>query len=179
MIALLLLLLLPASEEVAVTARLVHCIGIRDKSCLASVLKSSPGYSSAEYLAAAAEAYLMLGRNGEAISAIDAAVKSKPGDYELLMQRGRTYQRGGDQIQAIESFLLAAKGKQSSEIFYDLGLSFFLLHEYERAGRHFTHAVQLDEKSHKAEFMLGVIDVLKEDNLAGAKMHLERALALE
>ena len=179
MTGLLFLLLLPASKEVDATQRLMHCIEIRDKSCLTSALKSPSGHGSPEYLSAAAEAYLMLGRNAEAIAAIESAVKSKPGDYDLLMQQGRTYQRCGDQVQAIQSFLLAAKGKQSSEVFYCIGLSFFLLHEHERAGKHFAHAVQLDEKNHKAEFMLGVIDILKDGNEASAKTHLERALAIE
>jgi Tfp pilus assembly protein PilF len=42
-----------------------------------------------------------------------------------------------------------------------------------------VHAVQLDDKNHKAEFMLAVIDILKNDNEAGAKTHLERALAID
>ena len=173
------LTLLLASTEADVTKRLVHCAGIRDKACLSSTLKASSGYGSPEYLSAAAEANLILGRNAEAIAALESAVKKKPGDYDLLMQQGRTYQRCGQQVQAIQSFLLAAQGKQSSEVFYGIGLSFFLLHEYERAGKHFAHAVQLDEKNHKAEFMLGVIDILKDNNEASAKTHLERALALE
>ncbi|MEO7144008.1 MAG: tetratricopeptide repeat protein [Bryobacteraceae bacterium] len=173
------LLLWPASNKADATQRLLHCIENRDASCLTSELKSSPGNASPAYFSAAAEAYLRLGRNAEAIAAIEAAVKSKPNDYDLVMQQGRTYQRCGDQINAIQSFLLAAKLKQSSEVFYELGLSFFLLHEYERAGKHFTHAVQLDDKNHKAEFMLAVIDILKDGNEAGAKTHLERALAIE
>jgi tetratricopeptide (TPR) repeat protein len=115
----------------------------------------------------------------EATAAMEAAVKARPNDYALLIQQGSTYQRCGDQLNAIQFFLLAAKVKQSSEVFYDIGLSFFLLHEYERAGKHFMHAVQLDDKNHKAEFMLAVIDILKNDNEAGAKTHLERALAID
>jgi tetratricopeptide (TPR) repeat protein len=173
------LLLSPASHAADATERLIHCIGAQDKSCLTSELKSSPKSGSPEYLSAAAEAYLLLGRNAEAIAAIDAAVKTKPGDYDLVMQQGRTNRRCGDQVHAIQSFLLAAKVKPSSEVFYEIGLSFFLLHEYERAGKHFTHSVQLDEKNHKAEFMLAVIDIYKDSNEAGAKTHLERALALQ
>src|SRR5438309_12124211 len=82
--------------------------------------------------------------------AIEAALKSKPNDYDLLIRQGHTYQLCGDQSNAIQSFLLAAKVKHSSEVFYDIGLSFFLLHEYERAGKHFAHAAKLDDKNHKA-----------------------------
>lgn len=179
MTAWLFLLLWSAANKADATQRLLHCIGNRDAACLKSELKSSPGNASPEYFSAAAEAYLLLGRNADAIAAIQAAVKSKPNDYDLVIQQGRTYQRCGDQINAIQSFLLAAKVKQSSEVFYELGLSFFLLHEYARAGKHFTHAVQLDDKNHKAEFMLAVIDIFKDENEAGAKTHLERALAIE
>lgn len=179
MISYLFLLWLPAPNDVAATERLIHCIGIRDTACLASALKSSPATASPEYHSAAAEAYLLLGRNPEAMASVAAAVKAKPNDYDLLMQQGRTYQRCDEQIQAIQSFLLAAKVKQSSDVFYELGLSFFLLHEYERAGKHFTQAVQQDEKNHKAEFMLGAIDILKDNNEAGAQTHFGRALAIE
>lgn len=176
---LLLLLLLAVSEDLDPTHRLVECIRTHDSSCLQRELKAPPKNPSPEYLAAAAEAYLLLGRNAEAIVAIDNAVKGKPGDYELLMQQGRTYQRCGSQVQAIHSFLLAARANQSSTVFYSIGLSFFLLHEYERASKHFIHAVQLDAKNDKAEFMLGVLAVLKDGDTGRAKTHFERALAVE
>jgi tetratricopeptide (TPR) repeat protein len=179
MIVFLFFLLLPPADDLGVTERLIHCIGIRDRTCLTSALDSVPNDPAPDYYSAAAEAYLLLGRNQDALAAIAAAVKGKPGDYDLLMQQGRIYQRCDDQMQAIQSFLLAAKVKQSSEVFYYLGLSFFLMHEYERAGKHFTHAVQLDDKNHKAEFMLGAVDILKDNDEAGAKAHLERALMLD
>jgi len=121
----------------------------------------------------------LLGQNAAAITAIGSALEKKPGDYHLLLQQGRTQQRCGDQLQAIQSFLVAAKAKPpSSEVFYNLGLSFFLLHEFERAGKHFRHAVELDGNNDKAEFMLAVIDIMQSSNEASAQAHLERALAL-
>ena len=173
------LFFLPAISEVEATGRLLSCLAKQDKSCLAGELKAVPRHDSAEYLSAAAEAYLLLGRNAEAVTAIESAVKLKSTDYGMIMQQGRTYQRCGDHVRAIQSFLLAAKVNQTSGVFYEIGLSFFLLHEYERAGRHFVHAIQLDEKNHKAEFMLAAMDILKDNNEAGAKSHLERALSIE
>ncbi|MEO8660812.1 MAG: tetratricopeptide repeat protein [Bryobacteraceae bacterium] len=173
MIALLLLV-------VAVPDRIHECIEKQDRQCLARELRSFNKAGSAAYLSAAAEAFLLLGRNNEAVAAIAGAVAKKPNDYDLLLQQGRTCQRTGDQVKAIESFLLAAKLQpRAAEIFYNLGLSFFLLHEYERAGKHFKHTVQLDAASDKAEFMLGVIDIMQQGNEASAKAHLERALALQ
>jgi tetratricopeptide (TPR) repeat protein len=177
MTAWLLLLLWP--DAVNAVQRLAHCLENRDKACLTKELSSPPADASPEYLSAAAEAYLLLGRNAEAITALETALKARPQDYDLLIQQGRTYRRCGEQVKAIQSFLLAAQVKQVSDVFYDIGLSFFLLHEYERAGKHFTHATGLDGKNHKAEFMLAVIDIVKDDNEAGARIHLERALAIE
>ncbi len=179
MIILLLMLFSPPPSDTDATERLIRCIGIRDRTCLSSALKSPVADASPEYYSAAAEAYLLLGRNPEAMTSIAAALKAKPKDYDLLMQQGRTYQRCDNQLQAIQSFLRAAQGKPSSDAFHSLGLSFFLLHEYDRARRHFVHAVQLDDNNHKAEFMLGAIDILKDNNEAGAKTHFERALAID
>jgi tetratricopeptide (TPR) repeat protein len=179
MSAALFLLLFAAPSDAEASQRLVECIAKGDRACLTSALKTPPKNASPEYLSAAAEAYLMLGSNAQAIASVDAAVQSKPGDYDLLMQQGRTHQRCGDQTTAIQSFLYAAKIQQSSEVFYGIGLSFFLLHEFERAGKHFQHSVELDARNHKAEFMLAVIDIYKDNNEAGARSHLEKALAIE
>src|SRR6516164_5907179 len=111
------LFLLLLSNGLNAAQRLVHCLENRDRVCLERELKSPPANASPEYLSAAAEAYLLLGRNAEAITAIEAALKAKPEDYDLLIQQGRTYQRSGDQVNAIQSFLLAAKVKQTSEVF--------------------------------------------------------------
>jgi Putative Zn-dependent protease, contains TPR repeats len=174
-----LILVLPALGMAEDAQRLMRCVEDRDRTCLTQELKSYTGNVSPEYSSVAAEAFLLLGRNADAISAIAAAVKSRPNDYDLMLQQGRIFQRCGDQLNAIQSFLLAAKIRPSSDVFYSLGLSFFLLHEYERGARHFQHAVQLDAKNHKAEFMLAVTDLFQNNNEAGAKTHLERALAIE
>jgi tetratricopeptide (TPR) repeat protein len=171
-------LLLPPTDGDS-TRRLRHCTDRRDRACVISELQSPPRHKSAEYWSAAAEAYLLLGRQEDARTAIKNAVQNKPDDYSLLIQQGRVFQRCGMQVEAIESFLLAASKNPTSEAFYWLGLSFFLAHEYERADKHFHHAIQLDDKNHKAEFMLAVIDVLKNYDVESAKAHLERALAIE
>src|ERR1041384_234711 len=128
MINLLFIWFLPAANDVDATERLIRCIEGRDKMCLTDELKSAAVHHSPDYLRASSEAYLLLGRNAEAIAAIDKALKNKPGDYDLLMQQGHTYQLCGDQVHAIQSFLLAAKVNQSSDVFYEIGMSFFLAH---------------------------------------------------
>ena len=82
------LLLAAVSSESEATRRLIQCIETQQRQCLTNQLKTAATRTSAEYLSAAAEAYLILGRNREAISAIDAAVAQKLGDFDLLMQQG-------------------------------------------------------------------------------------------
>ena len=86
------------------------------------------------------------------------------------MEQARIYQRSGHQVEAIQSFLEAARLKAPSpDLLFQLGMSFFLLREYERAAKHFEQARKLDEKNDKAEFMLSVIDVIKDNNEAAKK----------
>ncbi len=160
--------------------RLRECIENQNRQCLAAELKVFHKEGSPEYLSVASEAFLLLGRNEEAVAAISRAVNRKPGDYDLLLQQGRTLQRAGYQVRAIETFLgLTRIRRPSSDLLYSLGLSFFLAHEYERAGKHFDHSRKLDPANHKAEFMLAVIDIMQHHNVDGAKAHLERSLALQ
>ena len=63
-------------------------------------------------------------------------------------------------------------------VFYELGMSFFLLHEFDRAVTHFQRVLELDARQDKAEFMLGILDVLRNGD-GDAKIHFERALALQ
>ncbi len=170
----------PPSGDSEAAARLIRCIHAQDRPCLVKELKGSGEKRAPGYLSAAAEGYLLLGRNPEAIQALQEALRQKPGDFDLLMQQGRTFQRSGDQVRAIQSFLLASTASTpSAVVFYNIGISFFLLHEYDRAAKHFQHAIQLDEKSHKAEFMLAVVNILKDNDEASARAHLERALSLQ
>jgi tetratricopeptide (TPR) repeat protein len=159
--------------------KLAACVDHRDQACMAAGLKNQPRNSSADYLAVAARAYMMLGRKQEALESIDRAIKLQPDRYDYLMEQGWLYQRCGDQVSAIESFLRASKvDPKSSTVFYELGMSFFFAKENERATRHFEHALQLDPKNDKAEFMIGVVDIWM-NQLEGAKLHFENALKLK
>lgn len=176
MLAVLLLLAASVPDSAAPLAR---CVERGDRACVAALLSHAPGAPSPEFLAAAARGYLLLGDRAHARQAIDAAVAQRPGDFDLLMSQGSVYQRCGDQMSAIRSFLLASKaGPATSPVFYELGMSFFLLHEFDRAARHFRHALELDARDSRAAFMLGVLDVLQ-DALPDAKTRFERALELQ
>jgi len=170
------LILMSASENFQ---KLSHCVERKDKACVLASLKAGPVERSAEYLELAARAYMLLGQNQQAVQCIGQAVKLMPAKFEYLMEKGWIHQRSGDQVSAIESFLLASHvNPQSSSVFYELGMSFFLAKEFERSTRHFNHALQLDPKNDKAEFMNGVVEIWL-GHLDQAKLHFANALHLE
>lgn len=157
---------------------LSRCIEKRDQACVTSLLASVPADASPEYLAIAARGYMFLHRNEEAVKAVDRALASRPEDFGLLMERGWLCQRSGDQPSAIHSFLLAAKARPNSpEVFYEIGMSFFFAHEYERAAKHFSRSLQLDTANDRAEFMLGVVAIWNEQ-LNQAEPHFRKAIDL-
>lgn len=166
----------PTPDE---SQKLASCIDRKDQGCLAAILNHQPENRSADYLAVAARAYMILGRKREALESIDQAIRLEPGRYDYLMQQGWLYQRCGDQVSAIESFLRASEiNPQSSAVFYELGMSFFFARENERAIRHFSHALELDSKNDKSEFMIGVVDIWM-GQLGEAKLHYANALKLQ
>ena len=158
---------------------LSRCIERKDSGCVASLLRESPPNPSPEYLALAARGYMLLQRNEEALKSIDRALELKPGDHGLLMERGWLCQRSGDQPAAIQSFLLAAKGRPDSpEVLYELGMSFFFAHEYDRAAKHFTHVLELDPRNDRADFMLGIVAIWR-DQLTEAESWFKKAIELK
>ena len=158
---------------------LSRCIERKDSGCVASLLRKPPPNPSPDYLALAARGYMLLQRNEEALKSIDRALELKPGDHGLLMERGWLCQRSGDQPAAIQSFLLAAKGKPDSpEVLYELGMSFFFAHEYDRAAKHFTHVLELDPKNDRADFMLGIVAIWR-DQLTEAESWFGKAIELK
>jgi tetratricopeptide (TPR) repeat protein len=166
----------PTSDE---SQKLASCVDRKDQACVAASLQNPPKDPSADYMAVAARAYMLLGRKQEAVESINHAIQLEPGRYEYVMEQGWLYQRCGDQVSAIESFLRASQiNPQSSQVFYELGISFFFAKENERAIRHFNHALQLDPQNDKAEFMLGVV-YLWMDQLDATKLHFANALKLQ
>ena len=72
---------------------------------MSGVIGRTPQDATAEYWAVAARGRILLGNRQDAITAINRAVEQKPGDFDLLMEQGWVYQRSGDQVAAIRSFL--------------------------------------------------------------------------
>jgi protein O-GlcNAc transferase len=157
---------------------LERCIEKSDRTCVSELLSQQPKEATADYWAVAARGQLLLGKQQEAIAAINRAVEQRPGDFDLLMEQGWVYQKSGDQVAAIRSFVSAGQIQRTPAVFYELGMSFFLVHEFDRAATHFQRVLELDAKQDKAVFMLGILDVLKNEYSA-AKAHFEGAVALQ
>ena len=155
------------------------CVQQRNHDCISSILSSIDKKESPEYLALVARACMIVGRRDDAANAIARALQLQPGNYDHLMEQGWIFQKSDNQLAAIHSFLLAAQSKpEAPATFYELGMSFFLLNEYRRAAPHFRHVLALDPNNDRAEFMLGILDIM--NNAAPeAKPHYEKALQLQ
>lgn len=139
-----------------------------------------------EFLEVEAQILQLREKYTDALAAINRAIEGDPRQARFLVLQGKLYQKAGDQISAIRSFLEAEKlGDDSPLPVYSIGMSFFALgyHDdlkdyYERASRHFRLALQADPQFSKAEFMLGVIDAVQAA-LPEAKRHFEKALEVD
>jgi tetratricopeptide (TPR) repeat protein len=165
-----------------------NCVARADRKCAIeafSKLQDSKFKDDPEYLDLSAQVMSLERKNAEALAAVDRAIKMEPTRADYLMTQGQIYQRSHDQIDAIQSFLQAAKLRSGwVEPAYSLGMSFFILGNegnnieyYDRGVRHFQLALELDPNCHKAEFMLGIIEAL-EDRLEKGKEHIEHALRM-
>jgi tetratricopeptide (TPR) repeat protein len=159
--------------------RIAECLQQKDRVCLSSILRKPPLHQSPEYLAVAARAYILLNRPKEALEAIDQALEQLPENFDYLMERGWIYQKLGDQTSAIHSFLVAAKIEpRNPATFYELGMSFFLIDEFQRAEPHFKRVLDLTPTDDRAIFMLGVLDIMANEE-SDAKVRFEKALELQ
>jgi tetratricopeptide (TPR) repeat protein len=165
-----------------------NCLARADRKCAIdafSKVQDTKFKDDPEYLDLSAQVMSLERKTTEALAAVDRAIKMEPTRADYLMTQGQIYQRSHDQIDAIQSFLQAAKLRPEwVEPAYSLGMSFFILGNednnieyYDRGARHFQVALELDPNCHKAEFMLGVIEAL-EDRLEKGKEHIERALRM-
>jgi tetratricopeptide (TPR) repeat protein len=164
------------------------CLARADRKCAIeafSKLQDAKLKDDPEYLDLSAQVMSLERKKTEALAAVDRAIKMEPTRAPYLMTQGQIFQRSHDQIDAIQSFLQAAKLRPGwVEPAYSLGMSFFILGNednnieyYDRGARHFQVALELDPNCHKAEFMLGIIEAL-EDRLEKGKEHIEHALRM-
>ncbi len=154
------------------------CLELPDVQCATSALSqiSGPIKDSADYLDLEAQTLILQHRKDDALAAIQQALQTNPKEYRYLMTQGRIYQSFNDQEPAIRSFLLADQIRpRCSDTYYFLGMSFFMMEEWERAATHFQHALALDPNYHKAAFMMGVTDMANM-HMPEAKPFLEAAL---
>ncbi len=168
--------------------QLSQCVERSDRLCAASALKAIQDknlQNNSDYLNLKAQALNLLHKRAEALAAIQRAIQIQPHRADYFITEGQIYQRMDRQIAAIKSFLHAEQLQPGlAAPIYDLGMSFFLLGNdnndnqyYDRAARHFKTALELDPKNDRAEFMLGIVDVV-EFKLDQAKKEFEEALRM-
>lgn len=122
----------------------------------------------------------------DALTTVQRAIQGDPHQVRYLLFEGELQQRLGDQLSAMRAFLQAHELEPRSPVpLYSIGMSLFALGFYEndstyygRAGRHFRLALELDPRFGKAEFMQGVIEVVK-FALPNAKPHYEKAIEID
>jgi tetratricopeptide (TPR) repeat protein len=162
--------------------QLEQCVEKDDRKCVERILPQIRGPKfddSPDVLDLKARAFTFLRRRDEALKAIKRAIEANPHQYRYRVTEGRIYQNFNDQVSAIRSFLLAdGLQPRSPDTFYSIGMSFFLLGDYERSSKHFVQTLEINPQYHKAEFMMGIIDMIH-FRQADAKVELEKALALQ
>jgi tetratricopeptide (TPR) repeat protein len=169
-------------------SRLRQCVQTASSACADTALsevRDDQVRRSPEFLELEAALLSLRQRYTEALASINRAIDVGPRQPRYFSMQGELYQKMGDQVSAIRSFLEAQKlGDGSPMPVYSIGMSFFALgyHDdvkdyYDRASRHFHVALRLDPNFSKAEFMLGVIDSVQ-SALPEAKRHFEMALQL-
>ena len=155
-----------------------ECLDRTDVKCASAALGqiNGPIKTSADYYDLEAQVFLLQHRKDDALAAIHKALQQHPQEYQYLMTEGRIYQSFNDQDPAIRSFLLADRVRpRSPDTLYALGMSFFMMEDYDRAAIHFKHVLALDPQNHKAAFMMGVTDMANL-HMPEAKPFLEEAL---
>lgn len=168
--------------------RLKQCIKNSDAPCASEALGHIHDEAlerDAYFLNLKAQALDLLHKRKAALEVIESAIKIDPKNASFLLTQGQIQQRAGDQSGAIRSFLQAEQLRPGfAPPVYYLGMSFFLLGNdnndnsyYDRAARHFKAALNLNPDDDKAEFMLGVVNVV-EFRLDEAQKDFEKALKL-
>ncbi|MGH9325823.1 MAG: tetratricopeptide repeat protein [Terriglobia bacterium] len=168
--------------------QLSQCMERSNRRCVSNALNAIHGHNlehDPDYLNLKAQALNLLQERAKALAAIQQAIRLQPNQEEYYITEGRIDQGMDNQKAAIQSFLYAAGLRpDAAGPIYDIGMSFFLLgndqndtHYYDRAGKHFKLALQLDPKDDRARFMLGVVAVSKFE-LTEAHEDFEQALQL-
>jgi tetratricopeptide (TPR) repeat protein len=172
---------IPTEDDPAFN-RLEQCFKSGDRECVRRELAQAHDPKlddNPDYLDLRARGLMLLHQKEEALKAVERAIQADPKQYRYRMTEGRIYQNAGDQVSAIRSFLLADRLKpRSPETFYSLGMSFFIASEYERSTKHFQETLELDPSFARAEFMLGIIDMIH-FRLPAAKGELEKAITMQ
>jgi len=169
--------------------RVRGCLARADDHCAVEALSEVRDQElrrTPDFLELQARTLTLQHKYSDALEAIKLAIQEDSHQVRYLLVEGELYQRIGEQLSAVQAFLQAHELDPRSPVpIYSIGMSFFALGfynndstYYDRAARHFRQSLELDPRFSKAEFMLGVIDVVK-FALKDAKPHYEKAIQLD
>lgn len=165
------------------------CVERHNAACATAALariREPKLQKTSDYIALRAHAQALEREEKHALAANQSAIKANPKQAQYLITRGHIYEKFGDQLDAIQSYLEAAKLEPDSpEPLYFIGASFFLLAEqfnspqyFGRAERNLKAALKLSPDCDRAEFMLGAIAAV-EGRLAEARVYLAQATRMK
>ena len=168
--------------------KLCQCLQKQDVKCASqtlSGLNDAALHNNPDYLNLKAQTLNLEEHRKEALKVIQKALATYPDNPDYWMTQGQIYQRMGNEVAAIKSFLRAGQMESNpAEAVYYIGMSFFLLGNYYnedkyylRAAQHFKTTLKLDPHFDKAEFMLGAINSI-EFKLVQAKLDFQKALRM-
>jgi tetratricopeptide (TPR) repeat protein len=165
------------------------CLEQRNAACATALLASirDPDLQrSAAYQQLKTRAQTLEQEEKQALSASESAVRANPTHPEDLINRGQIYEKFGDQVPAIQTYLEAAKLEPGSpEPLYFIGTSFFLLAEHSNSPEYFSRAEQnlktalkLSPDYDRAEFLLSAIAAMQ-GRLSEAQTYLRQAIRVK
>lgn len=179
----------PDAESKTLLADLRLCLARENAACATAALAAihdSAIEQGAEYPQLKAQARALQQQEAKALAPLQSAIQANPAQPHYLITQGRIYEKFGDYLAAIESFLKAAQLEpKSPEPLYFTGMSFFLMAErvhspeyFTRAEQNFKSALGLSPDYDRSEFMLGVIAAMQ-SHLNEAQTYLHKTVQMK
>ena len=177
------------NESKTLLADLRLCLARENAACATAALAAlhDPRIEQGpEYPQLKAETLALQQQEAKALAPVRSAIQAHPAEPHYLITQGRIYEKFGDYLAAIESFLRAAQLEpKSPEPLYFTGMSFFLMAErvhspeyFSRAEQNFKSALELSPDYDRAEFMLGVVAAMQ-SRLAEAQTYLRNTVQMK
>lgn len=133
----------------------------------------------ADYHYVLAKSHSLSGEKEASLREMNSALRLKPQNPVYLLTLGRFFQKYGDQKSALAVMERAEKiAPDFAEIPYSIGVTYFILDDYETASKFLDRAVKLDSRFDRGIFLLGSIKSSQGEDARGEVL-LAQALELK